>query len=111
MLKFIPVCMLLISCRNESMINFEKEKKEILELEDEQRTYHFTKNARSFTDLFSDHFLSISKGVVDSPSREKSFEKFDNYFKKSKMIKWDEVKQPVIRFSDDGSIAYVAVQR
>ena len=47
-----------------------------------QKAFHFSKNARSFTDLFSDHFLTINKGIVGSPTRTISFEKFDRYFKK-----------------------------
>ena len=40
-----------------------------------------------------------------------SLENFDNYLKTTEFVKWDDRKPPVIRFSDDGSVAYVAVQK
>jgi len=100
-----------MSCGTTPYFDPAKAKQEILKLEAAQRTYHLTKNARLFTDLFSDHFLSINKGFVDSPARSQSFGKFDTYFKESNIVKWDDRVEPVIRFSDDGSIAYVAVQK
>ena len=110
-MKYLFLCLLLISCRNTSVPNLEKEKAEILQLEANEKAFHFGNDARSFTDLFSCHFLAIDKGVVDSPSRTVSFEKFDRYFKNTDFVKWDDMKPPVVRFSDDGSVAYVAVQK
>ena len=111
MMKYFFLSLLLISCKNTSVPNLEKEEHEILQLEASQKAFHFSKNARSFTDLFSDHFLTINKGIVGSPTRTISFEKFDRYFKNTEFVKWDDRKQPIIRFSDDGSVAYVAVQK
>ncbi|HEY2721220.1 MAG TPA: hypothetical protein VGI82_05825 [Chitinophagaceae bacterium] len=111
MLRYVFPIFLLISCRNVLHTNLEKEKQEILKLEAEQRTFHLTKNARLFTNLFSDNFLSINKGVVDSPSRQESFEKFDEYFKRVEFVKWEDDHEPIIHFSDDGSLAYVVVQK
>jgi hypothetical protein len=99
------------SCNNSRNNNVEKATQEILQLESDQKTYHVTKNAKSFTDLFSDHFVSVQKGSVDSPARKESFDRFDNYFKKAEFIRWADTNQPIIRFSDDGSVAYVIVQK
>jgi hypothetical protein len=102
--------LLLVSCSHPGP-DLDREKKEILKLEADQQSYHLTRNPALFTRLFSDHFLSISHGTVDSPSRAESFEKFDRYFKKVHFIAWDNLQEPVIRFSDDGSVAYAAVQK
>lgn len=59
----------------------------------------------------SKDFLSINKGVINKPTCENSYEKFDAYFKRVEFVKWDDNKEPVVRFSDDGSIAYVAVDK
>ncbi|PWT94111.1 MAG: hypothetical protein C5B54_00545 [Acidobacteria bacterium] len=111
MTKYFFLCVLLISCMHAFVPNLEKEKQEILKVEESLRAFHLSKDAKSFTDLFSDNFLAINNGIVDSPSRQTSFEKFDQYFKNSEFIKWDDSKKPVIRFSTDGSLAYVAVQK
>jgi len=109
--KYFLLYFLIISCKNAHKNDFEKARQEISRLEADQKIYHLTKNAKLFTDLFSDHFLSVQKGLVDSPTRKQSLDRFENYFKKSEFIKWADSKQPIIRFSDDGSLAYVAVQK
>lgn len=109
--KLTLITFLLSSCNSISTPGFEKEKKEILQLEAKQRGYHFTKNVKAFTDLFSEDFLSINKGTITKPSRKNSYEMFDQYFKSSEFVKWNDNKAPVIRFSNDGSVAYVAVDK
>ncbi len=109
--RLIFITFLLSSCNSISTPGFEKEKKEILQLEAKQREYHFTKNARAFTDMFSGDFLSINKGAINKPSRKNSYEMFDEYFKSAQFVKWDDNRAPVIRFSNDGSLAYVAVDK
>lgn len=99
------------SCNNISIPDLEKEKKEILRLEAKQREYHFTKNTRAFVDMASADFISIDRGVISKPSKEASYERFDAYFKAVEFVKWDDKNEPVIRFSNDGSIAYVAVDK
>ena len=61
--------------------------------------------------MFSEDFLSINKGAINKPSRNNSYEMFDEYFKSTEFLKWDDNKAPVIRFSNDGSVAYVAVDK
>lgn len=109
--KLIFITFLLSSCNGISRTGFEKEKNEILQLEAKQREYHFTKNAKAFTDMFSEDFLSINKGAINKPSRRTSYEMFDEYFKSAEFVKWDDNKAPVIRFSNDGSVAYVEMDK
>ncbi|MES2848474.1 MAG: nuclear transport factor 2 family protein [Bacteroidota bacterium] len=108
--KFLSLILLLPSC-SEPAINFEKEKQAILQIEKAQREYHFKKNAAAFTQVLSDSFLSVNKGTVTSPTKKENLERFNNYFNNTEFIKWDDVKEPIIRFSNDGSVAYVTVQK
>ena len=108
--KIIFAAILLVSCKSASF-DPERGKKEILRLEAQQREYHFEKNARAFVEMFSDDFLSVNKGVIRQPGRENSYQMFDKYFKNASFIKWDDNKAPVIRFSNDGSIAYAVVDK
>jgi len=109
--KFPALCLLVVSCAHAKGPDLEREKQKILAVESLQRKYHLAKDATSFVNLFSDHFLSMSNGRVDSPSRRESIKRFDQYFQKVQFVKWDDSKSPVIRFSDDGTIAYVVVQK
>lgn len=103
--------LLLFSCSPARHINFDNETKEILQLNANQRDYHFKKNAKAITDLSSDDFLLVDGGVVSQPKREDQFKRFHAYFSAVEFIKWDDIKEPVIRFSKDATIAYVAVEK
>jgi len=107
----LPICLSLASCYNRSVPDLEKEKQEILQLEAKQREYHFAKNAKDFVTMFSSEFLSISHGKIDEPTRKESFDRFAAYLKKVEFIKWDDNKEPVVRFSRDGSMAYTAIDK
>jgi hypothetical protein len=111
MIRLIFIGLLFFSCNQPSSPDFAKEKEAILELEAKQRTYHFTKNVKAFIDMFSKDFLSVNRGRVDKPTSKASYEMFDAYFKSVEFIRWDDNKEPVVRFSNDGSIAYVAVDK
>ena len=91
--------------------DLEKETKEILALDEKAKEFHFTKNAKAMADGFSDSFISINKGVVSQPTHEESYQRFDSYFKRVEFVKWDNVTPPVVRFSNDASLAYVAVDK
>lgn len=99
------------SCNGKQEIDFEQERKAILALDAADREYHFQKNAKAFVDSFSPGFLSINKGKIDRPSYEESFQRFDNYFKHVRFVAWDNLEEPVVRFSDDATVAYVAVSK
>ncbi len=38
-------------------------------------------------------------------------ERIGKYFNSVQFIKWDDTADPIIRFSDDGSLAYAIVQK
>ena len=99
------------SCNLNPQPDLEKEKKEILLIEAKQRVYHFTKNAKAFVKNFSKDFLSVSKGEVAHPTTMQIFDRFNAYFNSVEFVKWDDKKAPIVRFSDDGSLAYVVIDK
>lgn len=109
--RYIFFTLLLFSCSPVKRINIDDVRKEILDLNAKQRDYHFFKNAKGISDLSSTDFLLVDNGVVSQPKREDQFKMFDAYFKPVEFIKWDDIKEPVIRFSKDATVAYVAVEK
>ncbi len=106
--------LMLFSCTsNQSPKIFDKEKatQEILGLHQLQKEFHFQKKATEFANLLSENHISVNRGVVSSPSVEENTVRFQDYFNKVEFVKWDDIKPPVIRFSDDGSIAYTIVEK
>ena len=110
-MKKIILLLFLSACHLPSKPDLEKEKQILLKLDEQARENHFSKNAKAMADGFSKNFISINRGVISQPSYDESFQRFDNYFKRVEFIKWDNNKSPVIRFSDDASVAYVAVDK
>lgn len=98
-------------CASVSYLNYEKEKKEILALNEQQRDNHFKKNAKAIVDLSSDNFLLIDGGKMAHPQRDSQLKRFESYFGAVDFIKWDDVREPDVRFSKDASVAYVAVEK
>jgi len=103
----------IISCSpfQKNNFNIETETRLILDLHNLQKTFHLEKNANNFSELFSDHFISVNKGKVTSPSVLENRSKFQNYFDSVEFIKWDDLETPQVRFSDDGSMAFTIVKK
>lgn len=111
-IKYLLPIVLLIAC-NTPVQTFDEaaEIEKILAIHHEQRKVHFEKMPKEFTEMMSENFISVNRGKVTTPSKKDNVERFTNYFNSVEFVKWDDVKPPVIRFSDDGSMAYTVVEK
>ncbi|HEV7780936.1 MAG TPA: nuclear transport factor 2 family protein [Chitinophagaceae bacterium] len=100
---------MLCSCKSKP--DLAKEKKAILAILQQERKAHFDGDVELFISGFADSMVSVSKGMITTPTREEYRERFGDYFSKVKFIRWDDVNEPVIRFSDDASLAYAIIQK
>jgi hypothetical protein len=100
----------ILSCDTQNL-DIEKATQEILELHNQQRDFHFQKMAPEFANLLSENHISVNRGAVNTPTIEENTTRFQNYFDNVEFVKWDDLKPPVIRFSDDGSLAYTVVEK
>ena len=101
----------LLSCQNESHFDLEKEKQAILKLHDQQRENHFKKDSVAFANHLSDNFISVNRGEITTPKTEETIGKYHKYFSSVDFVKWDDVSEPIIKFSDDGTLAYTIVDK
>lgn len=99
------------SCQSDISWDPDVEKEKILKLRDMQRTSHFEKNAESFVSRFSPEFISVNRGKVSRTDSAESVQIFQEYFDAVEFVKWDDLAEPEIRFSTDGSIAYVVTSK
>ncbi|WP_276502178.1 hypothetical protein [Terrimonas pollutisoli] len=115
MTKKIYVFALLIltdySCTNECRFNKERDTEAITALLQQERKAHFDRNAELFMSEFADSMLSVNKGKVSVVSPDENKKRITSYFGSVQFIKWDDSAAPIIRFSDDGSLAYAIVQK
>ena len=108
---FIPMifCLMLGSCSNAD--NSGKDIEAIKNLLNQERKAHFQKDADLFISEFAPDVIQINKGIVLQSSIEENRKRFRTYFNDVNFIKWDDVAEPIIKFSEDHSLAYAIVQK
>ena len=114
MKKILPLILILMiyaSCTNDNVIDLSKEKIKILKLHNAQRNFHFNKDSIAFANQLSDNFISVNKGLISTPKKEETISRYNGYFSSVEFIKWDDESEPVIKFSDDGTMAYTIVDK
>ena len=82
----------------------------IMEIHNRQRDLHFNKDLDALSQI-TEGFISVNKGVIQTPSVEENRLKWKNYFDSVEFMKWDDIVPPIIRFSDDGTMAYTVVNK
>lgn len=102
----VAIC---FSCTPGSDLDIERQR--ILVMHEAQRKHHFEKDTDAFVNQFSDQFISINNGVITRPSSAESLKMFGAYFSAVEFIKWDDVSDPIIELSDDGTMAYSIVDK
>lgn len=107
----IPYVAFLISCSNTSGFDKDTETKAILKLHNLQRDYHFNKDSISFANQLSKNFISVNKGIITKPEKRETISKYNSYFSSVEFVKWDDVTEPIIKFSEDGTLAYTIVDK
>lgn len=100
---------LLIACTSKP--DLEKERQTILSMLQTERKAHFERNVDLFISEFADSMISVNKGLVTSPTKAEHRQRIGKYFGSVQFIKWDDTAAPVIRFSEDGSMAYAIIQK
>ncbi len=109
---FISLAIILIvSCKEQNQVNIEAERDKILQLHKLQRDNHFNKDSISFASNLSENFISVNKGEITHPKKKEIIARYHNYFSSVEFVKWDDVTDPIIRFSEDGKLAYSIVDK
>jgi hypothetical protein len=106
---FVPLFVFLTNCASKR--DMESDKQLLLQLDEQARQFHFAKNAKAMASGFTDNFISINRGHISQPSYQDRYNQFSRYFGSVDFIKWDNVTPPIIRFSDDASVAYVTIDK
>ena len=100
---------LLVPRRNPLMSVWKRKK--ILAMHHAQRDYHFNKDSINFVDQLSGQFISVNRGVISMPSYQETLSRYHRYFSAVEFELWDDQSEPIIVFSDDGSMAFTVVDK
>ncbi len=85
--------------------------KELMQLQQQGRAAHFGKDAKLLVSVFADDFINIGAGKITRPTREESRNRLQAYFDRSEFLEWDDISPPIIRVSQDASMAYILVHK
>lgn len=111
MYRYFLLLTIVVSCGHSEKKNTAGEEMAIRALFLQERKAHFDRNVDMFVSEFADSMIGVNKGKVSVLSLEQNKQRIRPYFESVRFIKWDDVAEPVIRFSDDGSMAYAVIQK
>jgi len=91
--------------------NVSEDLQQLLRLQQQQKTAHLEKRAELLTEMFADDFINIDSGTITTPTQDEAKERFQTYFDRVEFLAWDNIEEPVIRISKDGTMAYIIVRK
>ena len=97
-----------IGCQ--SSPDFEALRKEILDLHKKTIEAHWNKDIGFFVKDISEDYMSVGSGEIRNPTKEEMTSQFSNYLNNTISTEYRDLREPIINFSKDGSIAWSVVQ-
>lgn len=93
-----------------SQPDYEALRSEILELHRKNIEAHLNKDIEFFVQNLSDDFMSVSGGEIDFPTKEDIRSNFSSYLNSTEFSQYADLREPIVGFSKDGSVAWSVVQ-
>lgn len=84
---------------------------ELLRLHEQQKEAHLSYNAGLFVEMFADQLMQLQRGSVVTRSRSENLARFKSYFSTFNFQEWENIKPPIVKVSNDGSMATIVVQK
>lgn len=84
---------------------------ELLRLHKQHQTAHLNYNAELFVETFAEDLVTVQRGTVLTRNKAENLKRIKGYFDSFKFKKWEDVKPPVIKISDDGTLATIIVEK
>jgi hypothetical protein len=96
--------------RCDSQQDFEALRSEILKLHRLTIEAHLNNDVDFLIQNLSDDFMSVSNGEIDFPTKEETKSRFSSYLNNTTFSEYADLREPIIGFSKDGSVAWSVVQ-
>ena len=91
----------------EPSADLEKEKAELLRIHKADREAHFKTDVDALLENSPEEFISVGRGKINRSSKEDARKMFTGYFRDAKYYEWDDLEEPIIRISNDASMAWM----
>ena len=110
-MKLLTVILLLVACaacaNAQPSPDLEKEKAELLRIHKADREAHFKTDVDALLENSPEEFISVGRGKINRSSKEDARKMFTGYFRDAKYYEWDDAEEPIIRISNDASMAWM----
>jgi hypothetical protein len=91
----------------QSKVDLEKERVELLRLHKADREAHFRTDVELLQRSSPGEFITVSRGKIQRAKKSDERKLFTEYFRGAKYYEWDDLEEPIIRVSKDGSMAWM----
>jgi hypothetical protein len=88
-------------------VDLEKEKAELLRLHKAAREAHFKTDVGLLQESAPEEFIAVSRGKIHRVRKADERKRFEEYFKGAKYYEWDDIEEPIVSVSKDGSMGWV----
>ena len=112
-MRFLITALLFVVCHGLTRaqapppVDLEKEKAELLRLHRAAREAHFKTDAQMLLENAPEEFITVSGGKINRVKRADVLKQFEGYFSGAKYFEWDDVEEPIVNVSKDGSMAWM----
>lgn len=83
---------------------------EILDFHKKFIADHLNKNIESFIEDYADDYIFVAHGEISHPSKEEFKTSFSDYLNNTTFSEYRDLEEPIIGFSEDGSMAWSIVK-
>ena len=110
-MKLLTVILLFVACavctNAQPLPDLEKEKAELLRLHKSDREAHFKTDVDMLLERSPEEFISVGRGQISRSGKADARKMITGYFRDAKYYEWDDVEEPIIRISNDASMAWM----
>ena len=70
---------------------------------------HLEKDVAFFVQDLSEDYLFLTRGEIEKPSKEEILARFKDYLPNTTFTAYDDLREPIVGYSKDGSVAWSIV--
>ena len=98
-----------ISCQSNNP-DFEVLRSEIMQLHQATIDAHWNKDVDFFVKNMAEEYVFVQNGEIQRPAKDEIIAKMSGYLHHTTFTEYRDVQEPIIGFSNDGSVAWSIVQ-
>ena len=88
-------------------IDLKKEEETLLNVHKKDRAAHFGTDVNMLLEHQGNDFISVSRGKISKMSKHEIEKSFTSYFENAVYYEWNDLEEPIIKISRDGSTAWM----